>query len=149
MRNVVHAKDVAESSFALDFSSASYCNPTLYIAGHLFNTYYLFHSRHYLEADISTDKRRVHPIGWPTLVTPENSSPRRDFHNPIHPPLETTSVPQCRPTEIDWRDSLLHLLGWYLPIQHPPVGQSLSNLRTKGCYRLHVLLGGRTLILIE
>jgi len=47
MRNVVHAKDVAESSFALDFSSASYCNLTLYILGHLFNPYYLDYSRQY------------------------------------------------------------------------------------------------------
>jgi len=66
MRNVVHAKDVAESSFAFDFSSASYCNPTLYIAGHLFSSSYLVHSRPYLKAGIRTDKRRVHPIGWPT-----------------------------------------------------------------------------------
>lgn len=65
MRNVVHAKDVAESSFALDFSFASYCNPTLYIAGHLSSPYYLAH-RYYLEASISTDNRPVHPIGWPT-----------------------------------------------------------------------------------
>jgi len=148
MRNVVHAKDVAESSFALDFSSASYCNLTLYIAGHLINPLYPDYSRYYLKDDISTDKRRVHPIGWPTLVTPENSSPRRDFHNPIYPSSEIPSAPQCRPTETDWRDSLPHLLGWSLPTQHPLVGQSPSNLRTKGCYRLHVLLVDR-IILIE
>jgi hypothetical protein len=65
MRNVAFAKDVAESSFALDFSSASYCNPSLYIASRLYNPSYLVHYRHYLEADISAYKRLVHPIGRP------------------------------------------------------------------------------------
>ena len=149
MRNVVHAKDVAESSFALDFSFASYCSLSLYIP--------IICSAHPIwptldtiskPASVPTNDECIRSAGRP-LVTHEDSSPRRDFHNPIYPSSEIPSAPQCRPTEIDWRDSLPHLLGWSLPTQHPLVGQSPSNLRTKGCYRLHVLLVDRILILIE
>jgi hypothetical protein len=68
MRNVVHAKDVAESSFALDFSSASYCNPSLYIASRLYNPSFLVDHRQYPKADISAYKRLVHPIGRPNTI---------------------------------------------------------------------------------